>query len=165
MNTILVVGMTGQGKTTWLKKFVKGRKVYVFDVNDEYKGLPRDCNLIHENFVSHCLENVTGTNICFEDATGFFQGKVGSEMTRLIVQKRHAKNNIILLFHSIADIPPKMARLANYLVLFNTNDEQTTVKGKFPSLYRLWFHYHATKEKSHVYNGSQIYKPQVFKLI
>lgn len=165
MNLILVVGHTGQGKSTWVKSFVKGKKTLVFDVNNEYQNFKRDTNLNHVDFVKNCLESVTGTNIIFEDATGFFEGRISKEASRLIIQKRHAKNNLIFLFHSITDIPPRIARIANFLVLFGTLDEAKHIEGKYRNLYRNFLDYHNTKVFSHNYNGSKIYKPKIYKLI
>jgi len=164
MNLILIIGHTGQGKSTWVKNFLKGRKAYVFDVNNEYPEHPRDTNLDAKKFVSQCLM-MQGTNIVFEDATGFFDGRQADETKRLIVQKRHARNNLLFLFHSITDIPPAIARLANYVVLFSTLDEPKTVERKYRMLYTFFYTFHRTKEKSHTYNNSIIYKPQTFKMI
>lgn len=164
MNLILIIGHTGQGKTTWVKDFLKGRKAYIFDVNNEYAEFPRDCNLDAKKFVETAL-TMQGTNIVFEDATGFFEGRQNDLTKRLIVQKRHARNNLLFLFHSIADIPPAIARLANFVVLFSTLDEPKTVERKYRMLYTFYYTFHKTKVKSHVYNSSVIYKPQTFKMI
>ncbi len=36
MNLILVIGMTGQGKSPYILKMIEGKKCFVFDVNNEY---------------------------------------------------------------------------------------------------------------------------------
>lgn len=139
MFTILVVGMTGQGKSQWVKNYLKGVKSFVFDINNEYGGLASERYLIdakgkdETGFINECF-NKTGTVCVFEEATGFFEGKTGKELRRLLINKRHTKNNYIFIFHSLSSVPPRIMQMANFLVLFKTGDEAYQVESKFPSL-------------------------------
>jgi len=138
MNLILIIGHTGQGKSTYLQKFIAGRKQYIFDVNNEY-NLPddlqvrpqmrnRDLNV--NRFLSIC-KGLKNYNICFEDATGFLRGKQQKELSQLIVAKRHTGNNFIFLFHSINRVPPELMEMSNYVILFKTNDNIDLIDRKF----------------------------------
>lgn len=139
MYLILIIGHTGQGKSTWMQKFIQGKRKYIFDVNNEYKNLPEDNRILPEmrnrdmnmkKFLENCAV-VRNTNICFEDATGFFRGKQSAELSRLMVSKRHTGNNFLFLFHSINRVPPELMEMSNYIILFKTNDNIDIVENKF----------------------------------
>ena len=106
MYLILVVGHTGQGKTTWVRDYIKGKKKYVFDVNNEFQDLPTDSQYKEEmrhtelnikKFVEVC-KTLKNTCCVFEDATGFFRGRQSEDVSRMLVAKRHTGNNYIILF-------------------------------------------------------------------
>lgn len=153
---ILIAGGTGQGKTRFANQILRnatvrngeGRafykpsnqsvKQYIFDLNNEYI-LPTDDRIYphfrhvradQKQFVQIC-KNLMGYSIVFEDASGFLRGKQGAELIRLIVQRRHQKNNWIILFHSVNRIPPELMEYCNTLVIFKTNDNIKDVDKKF----------------------------------
>ena len=139
MYLIPVIGHTGQGKSTWVREFIKEKRQYVFDVNNEYKDLPldhtisqamRNTDLDKKRFIKNC-SMVRNTNCVFEDATGFLRGKIEDDFAKLLAAKRHTGNNYILLFHSINRLPPEIMEMANYLILFKTVDNVDVVKKKF----------------------------------
>lgn len=131
MNLFLIIGHTGQGKTTLVKRLIKNRKAFIFDVNNEYQGFSnRDTALNIKGFTER-VSLLTGFNIVYEDATGFLRGKQSAEFMRQIVRKRHTRNNFFILFHSINRIPPELMELANFIILFKTNDNAEIVDKKF----------------------------------
>lgn len=139
MYLFTVIGHTGQGKSTWVRKFIQGTNQYVFDVNNEYKDLPddrvlssrmRNTDLDMKKFILNC-SRLTNTNVVFEDATGFLRGRQSPEFSRLLVKKRHQQNNYILLFHSINRVPPEIMEMSNVIILFKTNDNPSQVQQKF----------------------------------
>lgn len=141
MYCIIVVGMTGQGKSVFVKNFIKGRQCYVFDVQNEYLDLSpfpnatraRDTSLNEIAFVSNCSSRKNSV-LVFEEATGFFEGKLDKQLRRIVLSKRHSKNVFIFCFHSISSVPPRLMQLTNFVVLFKTMDEPYQVSDKFPSL-------------------------------
>jgi len=160
MYLTLVIAHTGQGKTTFCKKMIEGKPCLVFDVNNEYKDLDpvedcpdgeriRDTNLDVNVFVKFCSEAVFNKIIIIEDATGFFRGNMSGEFIRMIQRKRHSNNNYVLLFHSIASVPRQIFDFVNYVILFNTNDNEEIVKKKYPALHP---HYLKLKKESKKYN-------------
>lgn len=138
MFLILVIGHTGQGKSTWLKKFIANKRQYIFDVNNEY-NLPEDIQIrpqmrnrdLNVNRFLGICKGLKNYNICFEDATGFLRGKQQKELSQLIVSKRHTGNNYIFLFHSINRVPPELMEISNYIILFKTNDNIDLIDRKF----------------------------------
>ena len=134
--------MTGQGKSMFVKKYIKEKRCYVFDVQNEYTDLQinpyaergRDVNLDEKKFIESCL-NRKKTICVFEEATGFFEGKLDKKVRHLVLSKRHTGNIFIFCFHSISSVPPRLMQLTNFVILFKTGDEDYQVKSKFPSLY------------------------------
>jgi DNA helicase HerA-like ATPase len=142
MYAILDIGMTGQGKSHFVKNYIAGRACFVFDVNNEYQDLNTNVNAtrarhiaVDENlFIKQC--HAKKNTICvFEEATGFFEGRTSKDLRRLIVNKRHTGNVYIFLFHSISSVPPRLMQFCNYVVLHKTGDEPYQVETKYPTLY------------------------------
>ena len=164
MYLILIVGSTGQGKTFYTKKLLEGKKTLIFDVNNEYgeeneslanksdyikftpnqtismqskKIPPRaryiDCKI--KEFID-IATLCTNRFIVFEDATGFLKGRTSETMDQLMQKRRHTNNSIILLFHSIDSIPPRIMQFANYLILYKTQDEEKKVKSKYSNVHK-----------------------------
>lgn len=140
MYAFMVIGMTGQGKSKFVKDILRNSQLqsFVFDVNNEYEGIAtkRDTVLDEKKFIFNCMNNITDTNCIFEEATGFFNGKIPADLRRMIIGKRHRRNNYYFLFHSIADAPPGLVRLCNYVILYKTNDEEPTVRKRYGKLYQ-----------------------------
>jgi hypothetical protein len=52
----------------------------------------------------------------------------------MVTRKLFNRNNYIFVFHSINRVPPFFMELANYVVLFKTNDEISNVERKYKSI-------------------------------
>lgn len=128
---ILLIGMTGEGKSTYLKKLIKtsGRPLLIYDVNNEHgtnKPLPS-----FEQFLMTATK-VKNHLIAFEEATIFFSSKSSNnEMRELLIRKRHTNNLLVLLFHSIRSVPIDIFDFINYYVLFKTNDREAYISQKY----------------------------------
>lgn len=155
MYCILLVGMTGQGKSYFVKKYTYKRACLIFDVQNEYNDLPTDNRLSRSRTIDvnvkrffSIVKNKRNTVCVFEEATIFFEGKTGEELRTSIVGKRHSGNVFLFCFHSISAIPPRILQLTDYVVLFKTNDEGHQVKRKYPSLYKTFLILQSMKDKS-----------------
>lgn len=126
---ILVVGTTGVGKSTWLKKRISlydGSK-FIFDPNNEHKGA---VIMEMEKFLE-LASNMNNTMVVVEDATAFLSNKGDSmKLKMLLVSKRHRNNTIILVFHSLQAIPSYIFTLTDLLVLFKTNENKALIEKK-----------------------------------
>jgi len=136
---ILIIGHTGQGKSTQAKKILDTtkKKPFVFDVNNEYEKYNRHSDGDFVKFIE-TTETLTDSNVLFEEATGYLSGRTGEKIKRIVINKRHKRNNYIFLFHSIADVPPFLYRLSNYIILLKTADIEEAVKQKEPKLLSAW---------------------------
>jgi len=138
---IILIGRKHEGKSTFIRKYIKGKRCLLFDVNNEYKDMQTDTRksvsrmteLDHMKFIRLCNEK-RNTVCVFEDGTGFLGGRMESEFKKSFVSTRHTGNVNIYVFHSISAAPPMMLELADYIVLYRTNDERKRVEQKFPSL-------------------------------
>ena len=148
MNTILVIGAPGMGKSPFVKQQIEGKRCLVFDVANEYgervkyKDL-KPLRLSDNNkdirsrytgtdlklFVQMC-EGKKDTVCIFEEATGFMQGQLFLPVTRLIIGRLHTGNTYIFVFHSINSVPPRILEMSNYVCLFKTNDTYMNVARK-----------------------------------
>lgn len=149
MNTYVVIGAPGMGKSPFVRSLIEGRRCCVFDAANEYgtrvkyQGQtpvnlsvnPADmrCRMVVMDmikFIAIC--NTKKDTICvFEEATGFFQGKTALPVLNLIINRYHTGNTYVFIFHSINSVPPRIMEMANYCVLFKTNDQFDNVARKF----------------------------------
>lgn len=151
MYVITVIGGAKQGKTPFIKSYCEGSNLLVFDVQNEYGervkyagqkpyGLltnnsyrQRVTDLDVNKFIT--LSMSKRNTICvFEESTMFFQGMTGDEMRKVLFGKAHTGNVIILVFHSINSVPPRIMEATDYVILFKTNDELKTVERKYSRL-------------------------------
>jgi hypothetical protein len=153
MNLIIVCGAPGMGKSPFIRKLISDRnRCLVFDIANEYGYRTKYAGQVPVNLSTNTNDlraRYTGDNlsyfinlcskkkntICvFEEATGFFRGPTSKETMRLIINRYHTQNTYAFIFHSINSIPPGIMEIANYCVLFRTNDQPETVYRKFVQL-------------------------------
>lgn len=123
---LILVGGTGCGKTYFTKRLlrtVNKNALLIFDVNNEYSEFfPYPFNPDIDIFLSKASKIKQGV-ILIEDATSFLSNRGRSDaLTKILVAKRHTKNTIILLFHSMRAVPKYLVDLSTHLVIFKTND-------------------------------------------
>lgn len=152
MKTILVIGMTGEGKSPWIRNYIHGRNCLVFDIQNEYGnrtkykgqspvGLSTNTSLPRSRYIgtdiSEFLDIVAlkkNTVCVFEEATVFFEGRTNDKTRSIMINKMHTGNVYIFVFHSISAVPPRIMQLCDYIVLFKTNDEPYQVERKYPTV-------------------------------
>lgn len=130
----IIVGRTGSGKTTIVKKLIsahkkknpKGQRL-IYDVNNEYgeRYMPMD------EFLS-AAKAATRTLIVFEEATIFFSTSGGQiEMRELLVRKRHTKNYFVFNFHSLSQVPLYILMFCDTMIIKKTNDQIPQIERKY----------------------------------
>jgi hypothetical protein len=130
-----IIGMRGQGKSTFIKKMIEGQHNYIFDVQNEYEDFNPAPHLDRKQFIQEC-QQFTDTFCIFEEATGFFKGRLDEQTDRMILGAGHTRNRYIFCFHSIRAVPPGIMAMINFCVLFKTLDEPDEVRRKYSRLYR-----------------------------
>lgn len=123
----IVCGMTDTGKSYYIKNQIRNvpnkQSLYIYDINNEYKEF-FDYELIDfEDFAYNCTL-LSNAIIVLEEATIFLDGRLKCDqyIQTVLTRKKHTKNYIFLVFHSVAQIPPYVYQLCNYITLFKTND-------------------------------------------
>jgi len=130
----LIVGGTGTGKSTFVKKHldtIDKKAIFLYDVNAEYKPYFPFPLIELEDFADKATKIENGV-IVFEEATIFFSNRSSSDALRkLLVRKRHTNVVVFLIFHSLRTIPRYVYDLCNFVVLFRTNDSRQLIETKF----------------------------------
>lgn len=139
--SIIVVGGTGQGKTTFvcnlLKRF-EGKRLYILDPNEE--GAYRPFKNLYggemegEAFTRFAAndERAQGCVNVFEEATPIFMhGNRNKNLVKLLTRKRHKRQVNIFVFHAVNSIPTEMFFYLDYAVLFKTNDRADLLAKKY----------------------------------
>lgn len=125
----IVVGMTDTGKSYYVKNTLLNKvpnkgALFIYDINHEYKDFFPYELIYFEDFAEKALQ-LRNSVIVFEEATIFLDGRTITDrhIKQILALKKHHKNYIILVFHSIAEIPRYVYRLCNYITVFKTNEE------------------------------------------
>lgn len=130
----LIVGCTGSGKSTFVRNAIKNineNALMLYDVNAEYSDLYKRPLLEFEEFAENATK-VHNAVIVFEEATIFLDARSSNEyLIDVLVKKRHRKNTIFLVFHSLSDVPLYIFRKCTHVVLFKTNDSVSIVESRF----------------------------------
>lgn len=130
----IIVGGTGRGKTTFVKKMlsqVDKSRIEIYDVNNEYKEFYDKDFTDFETFMNR-VKDLKNKIVVFEEATIFFNNRGCDKiLTDMLVRKRHTNNYVVLNFHSIRAIPKYVYDLVNYVTIFKTNDSLKKVEESF----------------------------------
>ena len=163
MYIFTVIGGTGQGKTTFVKKLTANKNLLVYDVNGEWQDVPMmdannpqsRCRVFCEtkDFMKLAQERHRGTFVVFEEATAFFVGAMQKAVRAMCIGKRHPVDkggrNIVFLFHTIQSVPPFLLDMSDYLILFKTGDDLNAVKKKRAKLLKPFIELYNAPKFSH----------------
>jgi hypothetical protein len=139
MKCISIIGRKRTGKTTLTASIIQKLSRpsnYIFDINNEYTrkfNLRNDYTgeISADKFLDKVFQ-VKNSCIVFEEATSYLSVKGREEkLVNLITRSRHTNNVILLIFHSIADLPPYIYRHSEFCCIFKTNDFRNTLDTKF----------------------------------
>lgn len=133
---IIVVGRPGMGKTTTVKQMLQNihpESRLVYDVNAEYTDL---YDKEFQEFDDFLIDTTYKTDafIVFEEATIFLGHNNNTQTIReLLVRRRHTRNTIVFVFHSLRTVPRFIFDMCNYVIIFKTNDTPKLVQKNFDS--------------------------------
>lgn len=122
---ILIVGARGMGKTTTVKKLlsrVHADARVVLDVNGEYKDLYNKPFIGFEEFAKKLVKTKHAFIVVEEATVSLSNRSYSKDMADVLVRARHADNTIVLVYHSIRQIPTYIFPLANMVILHKTGD-------------------------------------------
>ena len=115
---------------------INGRRTVVEGVKlPEYQPNLKRCRFTSKqghikDFIS-IAKACRGRNIIFEEATIFLKGNTVDGIRDIVVSRFHDNNNIIFVFHRLAVVPKDIIDLADYLVLFKTQDNAKEVHTRY----------------------------------
>lgn len=130
---IVVVGATGTGKSTVTRNLIDAMsysQLHIYDVNAEYDDL-YSLDFVNVSDFMKRVKNCENSLVVFEEATMFFNNKSSSsELTEMLVRKRHKKNNFIFCFHSFRSIPRYIFDFVDFIYIKKTNDTYSKAREK-----------------------------------
>lgn len=139
MKVIILIGRKRTGKTTFtcelINKLARPKQL-IFDVNNEYTrklGVRNDYTgpLEHDFFLDAALKEKNALIVCEEAATYLSNRGREEKLLKLMQESRHTNNSIIIILHSIQDLPPYIYNRSDYLGLFKTQDFPGAIDRKF----------------------------------
>lgn len=158
MKSMIVVGGTGRGKTTFIKNEILAhvKNPIIYDINNEYYD--KDYILPEMGEFIEKVKQVKNKLFVFEEATSFFDHseRTAKEMKKLLTRKRHTNRSFIYVFHALHQVPISILSHIDTFVLFKTNENPTLVKAKFRHFDRLIEPY------NRIYENSDPYYKEIF---
>ena len=136
MYVFTIIGKKRSGKSVLTKEIctrfsdLYSGKMYFFDIANEYT-LKFNLENQYKNVLDHktFLDTVSplkNSLIVFEEAAYYFDSQTSKDIrqkaAKMLQMSRHNNNVVILIFHSIADLPSFIYSRIDYLALFKTND-------------------------------------------
>lgn len=74
------------------------------------------------------------TVIVVEDSTKFIFGRLPEPIKQMVLNSKQQNNDLYFIFHYLQAVPPDLARLCDYLVLFKTKETwDARLKTKYPN--------------------------------
>lgn len=147
---IVIVGGTGCGKTTLSKSMLnKVSKHLVNDINNEYKDyICFNPKKTIDEFLNY-VDTISNTLVIIDESTVYFSSRSSNQLlNKLLTLKRHSKNNYVLIFHSLLEVPKVIFNRIDYLILFKTNDNYINVVNKFGRHSKLLTYFAEVKRNS-----------------
>lgn len=189
----LVVGSPGAGKSTFIANQVKkypGGNVIVYkhlaNIDDQAfsflpvksesnwrqgarSGQPVKCKFAGETgktyteFLNWVKTDYRNGMLIIDDATIFERDRLSIEMNHLVAMRRHYGIDIWLVYHGLTLLPIEQFIFANYIILFNTNDNLKYKASRLPQ-YRMLMHCVNEARQNHRQGGKMKYIPVVASL-
>lgn len=154
----LVIGMKGTGKTTFTKQNIIARIKKKALIVDTYAGHPAYAEypiLPNESLdklipkwksntflIAHSdpaqifptlNKSLTNCTLVLEDAKKYVTDSVGDELKRLIVDHKNKGIDVVLMFHSLSQVPKFIRMMYENIILFKTKDTASDIKSLYPT--------------------------------
>jgi len=154
----VIVGGRGTGKTTYLKdkiqKASKLPKTVVIDTfphpsYSEFQQIPGEKLRILKKgkkrvVGSNTEENIklvdkylTNSLLVFEDCTKYIKSNLQDSVRNLLIDSKQKNLDIILMYHSLGQVPPDIFRLSDFIVLFKTGEQWDNSWKKIPNAHKV----------------------------
>jgi uridine kinase len=147
---MLFVGQRGTGKTTLANNIAAatGKKIIVIDTDlhpfyTDYETITIEhlktwegekCRVIDESTdeVLQVLDRYQ-SNACvlMEDVPKYMGSNLNESEKRFVINMRKRNFDVIMMFHSLSDIPPYLCKNYNDLVIFKVDDNISVPQRKF----------------------------------
>lgn len=143
LNTLVIIGNSGVGKTTFVKKILENMEnsglakenVHIIDFKsqfpDEYKKYSDVTEMVN---VAKTSKN---SLFIFDDATGLLTrnaSQIHNDLLFLLNTRRHDNNYYIFIFHTIKAFPVILECAVDVWIYFQTNNTPKIISDRCGSL-------------------------------
>lgn len=145
---IAVIGGPGAGKSTWIKNYIRGKKAFIYDPNQEYEydegGEPTGIVNAYRGpqspgaFAKGVNKQSRNSVNVFEEATAFLRhGNADEDNLNILTRKRHYRVVNLYVFHALGVLPAWIFPYLDYIVLFNTRDRRDLIEKRYSNQYEV----------------------------
>jgi len=83
-----------------------------------YHIFSEDTEYLEEMIANH----VINTTLIIEDATQWYESTLTKNQKKTVLRSKQVNVDYHIIFHTIADVPPRLIRYCDYVVLFKTGE-------------------------------------------
>lgn len=140
---IVILGYTGTGKTTMVKKLVteesrnRGRALIITPDDREFSNVPyfnlrfpdrlatfngERRIIYYDGLLPVIRDNFRNGLLVFDDCRSYLSAATTQELHNILIRRRQKMYDMIAVGHGFTEVPPKMFTFASHIILFATKD-------------------------------------------
>lgn len=140
---IIILGYTGTGKTTMVKRLVRdesknrGRALIVTPDDREFTSIPffnlknperlalfkGERRLIYfDGLLPIIRDHFSDGLLVFDDCRSYLGAATPQELHNLLIRRRQKMYDMVAVGHGFTEVPPKFFTFASHIILYKTND-------------------------------------------
>lgn len=102
-------------------------------LGNQGKGIFRVFSSDTNEMLAQVQKKCTNQLVVLEDATRFLEGQITPELKRFVLDTKQINVDMIMVFHALKLVPPKLSMFSDYLVLFKTQENWgSSLNERFP---------------------------------
>lgn len=110
---------------TWRNPEFINRPIPIMNVEDMqrhknglYRCFVTDDATLQKALEIYCMNSL----VIIEDASRYFEPVLTKSQRSYLLNSKQKNVDLIIVFHFLTDIPPRLVKMANYITLFKTNE-------------------------------------------
>ena len=111
----------------------KVQDITIDDLQSKDKGVYRIFSTDTSTLIQEIQRRCTNCLVIIEDATRFIEGNITPELKKFVLDTKQINVDLIMVFHALKLVPPKLSMFSDFLTLFKTQEKWNgDLNNRFP---------------------------------